>query len=68
MNIRIINRGDKVRRNFILREKGWSEPTIENKNPHIGDNIANRRNKIRILCIRELKTQILMKVFTLDFN
>ena len=47
MNIRIINRGDKVRRNFILREKGWSEPTIENKNPHIGDNIANRKNRIR---------------------
>ena len=36
-----------MRRNFSLREKGWSEPTIENKNPHIGDNIANRKNKIR---------------------
>ena len=47
MNIKIINRGDKVRRNFSLREKGWREPTIEKRNPHIGDNIANRKNRIR---------------------
>ena len=46
-NIKMIRTGDSVAKNLNLREKGCREPMIENMKPHIGDNMENRRSRIK---------------------